>query len=183
MLRVTYLLSSSSFFILLLTSVFHILISFPPACRVAGPRGRFPFVVLQGLTVCHLKRRLAAATTTDGVAPEVIVPRVKCPAPHGACSRSATPRHSHAPLRPSPPRLAATPPRQPKVSGAETTTEATSPCRRSPSVPRRERLQYCGHSMQEGVPGHPCIRGPPPPAVSGRPHTQECSLPKPNPHP
>ena len=119
MLRVTYILSSSSFFILLLTSVFHILISFPPACRVAGPRGRFPFIVLQGLTVCHLKRRLAAATTTDGVAPEVSASR-EVSSPARCLSRSATPRHSHAPLRPSPPRLAATPPRQPKVSGAET---------------------------------------------------------------
>ena len=91
--------------------------------------------------------------------------------PHYAV-RCQTPWFGWAPRR-RPARAVPVPPaktgQEPRLVGPRLST-ARTPCRPSPSVPRRERLLYCGHSMQEGGPGPPFIRGPPPPSVSGLPH-------------
>ena len=86
--------------------------------------------------------------------------------------RPGTPTHPCAPTHPA--SLHHLAGHQRRLVGPRLSTEATATCRPSPSVPRRERLQYCGHSMQEGGPGPAFLRGPPPPSVSGLP-TQECS--------
>ena len=63
------------------------------------------------------------------------------------------PSSSHVRALTNSPRLAA-PPRRLQPSVLWTETSEVAPCRQSPSVPRRERLRYCGHSMRKAGPGH-----------------------------
>ena len=76
------------------------------------------------------------------------------------------------------PRPAAPPRRNQVLVGPSLRKPA--PCRQPPSAPRRERPRYCGHSMQEGGPGHasalapllhrsPLPPVPPPPAPTRAP--------------
>ena len=83
--------------------------------------------------------------------------------PRASSTRASALTHS--------PRLAA-PPRRLQPKYRVDRDFGVAPCRQSPSVPRRERLRYCGHSMQKADPGHAGSRLVAPPQYSGLPGPQ-----------